>query len=281
MSTASSVVTMKQPSKMELITITPEKAMELLEMNKANRPLNDRHVRRIADQIRSGKWKYNGDTIKVSDTGDVLDGQHRLWACITSEKPITTIIVYGIHADAFATVDTLRKPRSGSDILALHGLTRHRGNTSAALTWLLRWQRGTIQAWRSPENRIENSDIEEAFEAHPNMVQAVERCRKLRSIIHPGLIGAFYYILANRDQDFAEHFIACLENPSGLSVNNAVFKFRAFMLSDRDHRKDPVFVWALMIKAANAAFANKHISTLSWRNTGQKAEKFPELEVGA
>jgi len=52
-------------------------------------------VERIAKQIRQGKWKYNGDTIKIAATGDVLDGQHRLWAIIESKTAVETVIVYG------------------------------------------------------------------------------------------------------------------------------------------------------------------------------------------
>jgi len=79
-----------------VIMLTPEKAMEMLDRNKNNRPLSDSHVQRIAGQIRAGKWIFNGDTIKISDDGEVVDGQHRLWACIESKKPIETVIVYGV-----------------------------------------------------------------------------------------------------------------------------------------------------------------------------------------
>lgn len=108
----------KQP---EIVTITPADAMALLEMNGTNRPLNEQHVKRIARQISDGKWKFNGDTIKIATTKNILDGQHRLWAIIEAKTAIETIVVRDIEEDAFATIDTLRKPRSGSDILALLG----------------------------------------------------------------------------------------------------------------------------------------------------------------
>ena len=74
------VVTMAKTvkRKLEVITLTPEMATELLELNKHNRPLSDGHVRRIAAQIQEGKWKFNGDTIKIAVDHSVLDGQHRV-----------------------------------------------------------------------------------------------------------------------------------------------------------------------------------------------------------
>src|ERR1700689_2182609 len=112
------------------ILLTPELAAQLLDHNNLNRPLNDQHVKRIANQILAGKWKFNGDTIKLSVKKDVLDGQHRLWAVMESKVPIETIIVEGIEAEAFATIDTLRKPRSGADVLALKGATIYKSQIS-------------------------------------------------------------------------------------------------------------------------------------------------------
>src|SRR5690606_5321337 len=78
----------------EKIVLTPDTAVRLLERNTLNRPLSDQHVKRIASQISAGKWRFNGDTIKLSECGDVLDGQHRLWAVIEAKKPVETLIVY-------------------------------------------------------------------------------------------------------------------------------------------------------------------------------------------
>src|SRR5215471_7565954 len=102
----------KYTRKLDTIILSPERAAELLEHNSYNRPLSQPHVERIARQIRDGKWKFNGDTIKISTNGDVLDGQHRLWAVLEAKKAIETVIVYGIERDAFATIDTIRKHRS-------------------------------------------------------------------------------------------------------------------------------------------------------------------------
>ena len=88
-----------------VILLTPEEATRLLEHNTLNRPLNDTHVKRIATQIIEGKWRFIGDTIKISDDDAVLDGQHRLWAVVESKISVETILVKGIKREAFATID--------------------------------------------------------------------------------------------------------------------------------------------------------------------------------
>src|SRR5438445_4363513 len=84
----------------QVVVITPDDARRMLEFNKHNRPLNDQHVRRIANQNKEGKWKFNGDTIKISEGNDILDGQHRLWAIFESGNPVETIVVRHINRDA-------------------------------------------------------------------------------------------------------------------------------------------------------------------------------------
>lgn len=263
------------------ILLTPEMATRYLEYNTLNRPLNELHVKRIAHQIISGKWRFNGDTIKFSTKKDVLDGQHRLWAVVEANIPVETLIVEGIEADAFATIDTLRKPRSGSDILALKGATRHRAYTSAALQWLIRWQRKVVEDYRSPVNRIENSDIELMYDNNPGVERAVDRVVRLRGLANPSIVGFFYYILANRSPELAERMVHTLENPAGISMNDPFFRLRMYFTSEAMKKKDPVVSIALMIKAANACYYNKEVKSLSWRNQGSAPEPFPKLEVAA
>lgn len=269
----------KDGNVIKLTTITPAMAMEMLERNKLNRPLNDQHVHRLARQIIEGKWKYNGDTVKFSHDKDILDGQHRLWACIEAQMPIESIIVYDIESDAFATIDTMRKPRSGSDVLSLMGVSHHRSTISTALQWLIRWQRKVLETYMAPINRIENSDIEQAWRDNPGMARAAERASKLRGLASPGMLAFFYFVLTNRNPDLAERMLHTLENPAGVSVNDPFFRLRAYL--SQGIRKEPLTTIAYMIKAANAAHAGREMRVINWRNQGSNAEDFPKLDVGA
>ncbi len=263
----------------EIITLTPERATALLEHNTLNRPLNDQHVKRLAGQIQAGKWRFNGDTIKVSDDGAVLDGQHRLWAVIEAKASVETIIVRGIERDAFATIDTLRRPRSGADVVALSGTTRHRNIIASAVQWLIRFQRNAIEDYKAPQHRVENSDVEETFAAHPGIVRAVDRAMTARSIGNPSITGFIYYLLANRNPEIAERFIETLREPGRASVEDPFFRLRAYFTADHRKRKEPVMTIALAIKASNAAAKGQSIKVLSWKNQGQNPEAFPKLEV--
>lgn len=263
----------------EKVTVTPQLAASWLERNQINRPLSQPHVTRIAAQIKAGRWRYNGETIKLSPSGDVLDGQHRLWAIIEANMPVEILVVFDVERDAFATIDTLSKPRSGGDVIALAGAPRYRSAIASALQWLERWQRGTLLDFKAPANRIENSDIEESFRANPAIVGAVEQSMRLRSLANPSLIAFIYYAICNRAPALAERMLATLADPAGIGIDDPFYRLRAYFTAEHHRKKDPLTTIALAFKAANAAQRGAALKSLSWRSQGANPEAFPALEV--
>jgi hypothetical protein len=264
----------------EKIRLTPALATKLLEANSANRPLSDAHVNRIAAQIRAGKWRFNGDTIKIGADGSVLDGQHRLWAVIEADKAVDTFLVTGIDRDSFATIDTVRRMRSGADVLALSGSERHRRCAATALAWLVRFERGVAKNYRDPAMRVENADVEDAFARHPGIVDSIARTTPLRNVCNPGLVGVIHYMVHSRRPDLAERMIATMTDPAPVGIDDPFFRLRAVYI---EHRRDKGFdsVWnlAVAIKAANTAARGETMKHLVWRGKGARAEEFPELEL--
>jgi len=110
---------------LEISTITPETAKYLLGLNPSNRTINPHHVSRMSADMRKGKWVLNGDTIRIAENGDLMDGQHRLSACVASGVAFQTIMVRGVQADAIRTIDGGRK-RSISDKFGMDGVTNAR-----------------------------------------------------------------------------------------------------------------------------------------------------------
>lgn len=261
------------------ILIAPEMAMRLLEHNSLNRPLSQAHVERIASQILHGKWRFNGDTIKIAEGGDILDGQHRLWAIIEAKAPVETMVVTGISPDAFATIDTIRKPRSLGDTVALSGNARHRSTIGAALAWFIRWQTHTLETYKAPKNKIENSDVERALVKNPGIVRAAERAHMLRSIANTSIMTFLFYIVANQDEALAERMMATLADPAGVGLSDPFFKLRTYFISDHHKRKEALTTIAVAIKAINAASKNQRVNVLSWKQQGNAPEAFPTLDI--
>jgi len=261
------------------IVLTPEIALEMLEANRLNRPLRQSLVNRIADQIRRGLWKYNGDTIKISDTFDVLDGQHRLWAVAEAKRAVETLVVFGISREAFDTIDTLRAYRNAADTVALKGVARHRATIAAALTWLIRYERGVLESYKAPAHRVENADVKQALRDNPNVVAAAERTGSLRKILNHGLATFFYYVLSSQNTGLAEELVEILRDPSRTPLDHPYYLLRAYLVSEQT-RRDAVRTIALMIKTSNAAYRGTKLQNLpTYAPQGRNPERFPVLDV--
>src|ERR1044071_5653365 len=87
------------------VEVTPEIAADLLTLNDENRPVKPSVVKQYVDDMRKGKWHFAGDSVKISKTGRLLDGQHRLMAIVQSGIPQTFNIQSGLENDSFQVMD--------------------------------------------------------------------------------------------------------------------------------------------------------------------------------
>jgi hypothetical protein len=113
--------------------VTPERAERLLALNTINRGISGGVVDKYARDMRAGRWYLNGQTIKLTTSGQLLDGQHRLEAVKKAKRPFPAIVVEGIPESFLGSLDVGHK-RGLSEIL------RDRGETNtASLASALRW----------------------------------------------------------------------------------------------------------------------------------------------
>ena len=103
----------------KMVKVTPEVADNYLKFNTNNRKDKDKHVKFLANQMKSGDFLENGESIVFDKNGDLLDGQHRLKAIVKSGLSFNIPIVRGAKPLTMATYDT-GKNRSAADILDLN-----------------------------------------------------------------------------------------------------------------------------------------------------------------
>jgi len=114
------------------MVIHPNSAKVWLERKGTNRKLSDRIVAKYAQDMTNGCWEINGESIKFSgDVGDgLVDGQHRLAACVLSGKPFTSLVVWGITD--FKEID-IGKSRSIADAIQIFSNGASFGNCAFAI----------------------------------------------------------------------------------------------------------------------------------------------------
>jgi hypothetical protein len=88
-----------------LCLIHPLDAEQMMKRNVNNRKIRVLYVGRLAREILSGGWIPISNGIGFDIEGNLVDGQHRLLACIKSQKPIWVIVVTGLPSKAMEHSD--------------------------------------------------------------------------------------------------------------------------------------------------------------------------------
>ena len=124
--------------------ITPEVATKILEGSSdiKNRNVNEGHVDWLASQMKSGKWYLNGEAIILDDEGQLVDGQHRLWAVVKSEVTIESLVTRGVDRKGFASIDT-GAARTLANVLGIVG-EKYAAAMASALSWTYRHDLGKM-----------------------------------------------------------------------------------------------------------------------------------------
>lgn len=126
--------------KAEIITLTPQKAKELLSRNKNNRPLSELKCSEYTYEMKNGRWKENGAPIIIDKSGVMKDGQHRCEAVIRSHYTYRVPLVTDVACNTMDTID-IGKKRSAADVLKIMGYTDV-NNRAAVATVMAKVDRG-------------------------------------------------------------------------------------------------------------------------------------------
>jgi hypothetical protein len=191
----------------DIAEITPEIATELLAHNTHNRRLKETKISQMVRDILAGDWTLNGEAIKFSENGTLLDGQNRLTAVVLAEKSIDSFVIYGLPDLAQRSMDQGVK-RTFADSLTMDGEPNARA-VQAIVNLLLR---DLTQERRHNPTQGEMDAYHNGKEA-ALQVAAVAGNRYRRYI--PGLLlpvaGAAYYLITEKvDSANAEEFFEAM-----------------------------------------------------------------------
>ena len=260
----------------KLIDINSEMATKLLKLNTANRPLDVRRAFKIAGAINRGEWQLNGDTIRISKNGVLLDGQHRLKGIELSGKTVKSYLIENLPDDVFMTIDTNARTRAVGDILAIKGEKNYKllASSSRLLFWFKR--NGTpLESKETPTPQ----QIEEIIAKYPAIKDSVYlfgKSKWLARYITPST-GAFcHFIFFEKYPEETKLFFEQLETGVGLEENSPILRLRdrlIFDVSDKINIMSKKYKMALMFKAFRLYVENKSVKNLSVRLDGETAEK--------
>lgn len=236
-----------------LESIGPVEAKELLDKNVANRSLREKRVDQLADVMLAGNWRYNGEPIRISESGTLLDGQHRLAAVEKSGKTFEFMVIRGLPQDVMPTIDCGAK-RTAADALRIIGAPEYNTTAAAIGAYLMGFYGLRIAA--TPV------DVQNFYTENRETVDlAVEIAGSAGRFLGSGklFVSVAIFMLKNDcDVNELRQFFRRLEDGELLSRGNPILTLRNKFITDRSiahhmpHARDVRDRWAMVIRAWNA-----------------------------
>lgn len=252
------------------VNITPAMAEAFLEKSNGNRSLRQK-TKLLAykkDMLR-GVWFYNGDSIRFSEQGVLLDGHHRLTACIETgvsfEADISVIPKSSLH-----TIDK-GGTRSDADSLVMdYGYDKKEaGLLGASAKQIICHDLGHTN-WPNPGGALSHvvtyHVIHEWIEANGQEIRfALDYVASLErpSIIIPAshIFSAFFMGCRIYPSDFVEGYLNKVFTGFGLTPDTTESHIRTALLQSRmAQRKMPTYVAAMSVaKGMKSRMKGKNI----------------------
>lgn len=261
----------------EIREIGPAEAQELLGTNTHNRNLRRARIDQLANAMRNGEWMFNGDAIRIGESGRLLDGQHRLAALIASETSQQFLVIVGLPDSAQETIDVGAK-RTVGDAMRLRGEVDV--NRLAAITrMVLFYEMG--KTMKSPHVAPSTQQVLACLDRHPGIRSANAAVRPIQKNTRfaSGPSGACYYLFSLIDQAETDVFFSRLAMGAELKERSPIRALRRrFTAPGNTNRIPSHFQGALCIKAWNMWRLGEETDHIRYAPGGSLAEKFPTID---
>lgn len=279
----------------QMETITPAMATKMLEHNSMNRNLIQERVARYAQLIRNSEWLANGESIIIASDGNVLDGQHRLWAIIEADMSIEIMVVRGVNPDTYATIDTgaqrsaahaitIAYKRKGLEVPAIHVAMM-----ASACRLVMRYK---ASQRKEVLGNIHNAVIMNFLDANPGITECVKSGMDVNikfKAIPISAVAALKFLVLDADASEAEaleEFLARLADGVNLEANSPILRLRNQLVvasgKKISYSKDSFEILAMGIRAYSAYRNGKiltHVVGIVKQKRGGKKPTPPAVSI--
>lgn len=238
------------------VKVTPEVARGWLLRNNTNRKLKWDAVLRYKSMLASGYWSgTNGETIKITVEGDLIDGQHRLNAVIELDIPVWLDVKFNCRKEDYKTVDQ-GVPRSVADNLHAIGYTNPTQVASAS-RMILSFHAGGFGKVAFPKLYLTNF-----AEKHPELQALAARVHKAHAILPASPFVAVMWMASQRsDMNKVNEFIQQVITGEVIATGDPALALRNEGLKVGGKRKTESERWfAVSAIAWNAFIKNQKLA---------------------
>lgn len=264
------------------VRVTPAMASAWLTFNKGNRKASRAKIRRFSAAMKAGNWAVNGETIKWSATGRLIDGQSRLMAVELAQVPVVLELRAGLPDLAQQSMDS-GEIRRGTHVLEMIG-EANPGILAPALKLCWLWSKGWLGKIPFGSARVmENAEIAPLLAKH-NALKAsagwtVSGGAKVDRFLLRSEAAFFHYIFGTIDAELRDTFFEGLLDGIGLTKLSPVYHLRERLPIERtgeDSQERKRLRRALVIKAWNSSVMASPLTGLRHSDD----DHFPEINTG-
>lgn len=229
--------------KTAIVTITPEIAQQLLDNTDMTiqRKANHGQVKFLTREILKGNWALNGDAIRQDVLGNIIDGQHRLKACVRSKTNIETLFVKGLPTESIVTIDMGQKSRNNSDVLEMSRRKKFKysGSISSSAKFINNFDSKVFSSNsdRKIATYMSGADYLEWIKSHEDIFDSVAESMRIRSngdkLISSPVFCGLKYIFDRLNKDKSNLFFQQLSDGYGLKSTDTLFTLRKKLINNR------------------------------------------------
>jgi hypothetical protein len=260
--------------------VTPQIASAWLKFNEGNRQPSEAKIKRFAAAIKTHRWAVNGETVKFSVSGRLLDGQSRLRAIVLAGVPAVLEVRAGLPDVAQESMDS-GEVRKGSHTLEMLG-EKYPNELAAALRLVYIHENGG----KSSEHVMENGDVKTFLQKHAALKLSVGWCVVSRSRINNLMpiseAAYFHYQFTKASPSASVKFFESLVDGVDLTKESPVYQLRERLIAERlaTKRINKRDRHILIVKAWNAHKRGEKLSSLIIR-TGEAMPVIDGLKLAA
>lgn len=258
-----------------LMNITPSMAVEFLKKNTRNRTLMPRVVKSLATEMEAGRWTLTGASIQFAGNYEVLiDGQHRLSACVQSGITLTAVVVTGLDAAAFINTDNGVRRTTGQ-ALSLDGEV-NAVRLGGSVHKLHRYLTGR----HFLPDRFTVMETRELLEAYPDIRNSLAFTGRYKTnLLAPSVMDACHYLFTEKDELAADVFIEQLVDGANLPKTDPVHVLRNRLIENAMSKAklSTEHIMCLVIKAWNLRRKGSPCALLRFVQDGPGAEQVPAV----
>ncbi|MCC8118058.1 MAG: hypothetical protein LIP09_04825 [Bacteroidales bacterium] len=269
--------------KINVEVVTPAVAAEYLKLNHPNnRPINKGQVAFYANEMTNGNWDLNGEPIKFDTDGILIDGQHRLSACVYANAPFETVVVRNAPKRSFLTIDRGILRHAGQ-MFSMSGVP-NANNVSSYVKGYLTMKRGTYGSMDSifsgrinkgsySSKKVSIKDLVSEYNSRPeywqNLHATIMPLYNHRRMMMPSEIGtivAYLNLEKKYDFSFVIDFFTQLFIEESTKLN-VIKNMRDKLINDKMSKTSKLTSQKrtqLLIKCWNAYKKNRDLKSLSW-----------------